>query len=110
MLCHFFFVSVWECYVSQGNTVLVYNMKYVFQGISIPNLSRVGTSITRRTSRNGQISLSTNKRQTPRNGNKILGRTVTSGDQGFGMAVSKMDVDIDTGEGIIAYSVGLFFV
>jgi hypothetical protein len=79
----------------------------VFQGTSISNLSRVGAGITRRTSRNGQISLSTNKRQTPRNGNKMLDRTITSGDRGFGMTVSKMDVDIDTGEGIVACTVGL---
>jgi hypothetical protein len=92
---------------SQVNTVFVYSIKYVFQGISIPNLSRVGAGITRRTSRNGQISLSTNKRPTPRNGNKMLDRTVTSGERGFGMAVSKMDVDIDTGKGILAYTVGL---
>jgi len=68
------------------------------RGITITNLSRVGAGITRRTSRNGQISLSTNKRQTSRNGNKILDRTVTSGERGFGMAVSKMAVDIDTGK------------
>jgi len=78
----------------------------VFQGITISNLSRVGAGITRRTNRNGQISLSTNKRQTPRNGNKMLDRTVTSSERGFGMAVSKMAVDIDTGKGIIAYTVG----
>ncbi|XP_021931285.1 uncharacterized protein LOC110835413 isoform X2 [Zootermopsis nevadensis] len=58
-----------------------------------PNLSRVGASITRRTSRNGQISLSTNKRRIPRNGNEIQERTVTSGGRGFGMPISKMDVD-----------------
>ena len=102
MLCQFVHVPL-----SQGNTLFVYSIKYVFQGITITNLSRVGAGITRRTSRNGQISLSTNKRQTSRNGNKILDRTVTSGERGFGMAVSKMAVDIDTGKGIIAYTVGL---
>lgn len=96
MLCQFVHVSL-----SQGNTIFVHSIKYMFQGITISNLSRVGAGITRRTSRNGQISLSTNKRQTPRNGNKMLDRTVTSGERGFGMAVSKMAVDIDTGKGII---------
>lgn len=55
----------------------------------------------RRTSRNGQISLSTNKRRIPRNGNEIQERTVTSDGRGFGMAVPKMDVDVDIGEGIV---------
>jgi len=102
MLCQFVHVSL-----SQGNRIFVYSMKYVFQGITVSNLSRVGAGITRRTNRNGQISLSTNKRQTPRNGNKMLERTVTSGERGFGMAVSKMAVDIDTGKGIMAYTVEL---
>jgi hypothetical protein len=73
----------------------------MFQINASPNLSWIGASITRRTSRNGQISLSTNKRRVPRNGNKMQERTVTSGGRGFGMAVSKMDVDIDIGEGSI---------
>lgn len=102
MLCQFVCVSLF-----QGNTVFVYSVKNVFQGVTISNLSRVGAGITRRTSRNGQISLSTNKRQAARNGNKMLDRTVTSGERGFGMAVSKMAVDIDSGKGIVAYTVGL---
>lgn len=93
--------------LSQGNTIFLCSIQYVFQGISVSTLSRVGTGITRRTSRNGQISLSTNKRQTARSGNKLLDRTVTSGERGFGMAVSKMAIDIDTGKGIIAYTDGL---
>lgn len=79
-----------------------YALKYIFQSNASPNLSRVGASITRRTSRNGQISLSTNKRRIPRNGNEIQERTVTSGGRGFGMPISKMDVD-DIEEGIVQY-------
>ncbi|PNF26710.1 hypothetical protein B7P43_G03372 [Cryptotermes secundus] len=68
---------------------------------SSSNLSRVGASITRRTGRNGQISLSTNKRRTPHNGNKIQERTVTSGGRGFVMAASEMDVDAHIREGLL---------
>jgi hypothetical protein len=81
----------------------LYGVKYIFQSNSGSNLSRIGASITRRTGRNGQISLSTNKRRTPHNGNKMQERTVTSGSRGFGMAASEMDVDADIGEGILHY-------
>lgn len=84
------------------NNVLC-GVKYIFQNNSSSNLSRVGASITRRTGRNGQISLSTNKRRTPHNGNKIQERTVTSGGRGFGMAATEMDVDAHMGEGIVHY-------
>ncbi|KAJ4441598.1 uncharacterized protein [Periplaneta americana] len=66
------------------------------------NLARVGASITRRTSRNGQITLSTNKRRVPRNGNKVQERTITTSGRGFGMAISKMDVDVDMEEDLLA--------
>jgi hypothetical protein len=88
--------------VLNKNNVL-YGVKYIFQSNSRSNLSRFGASITRHTGRNGQISLSTNKRRTPHNGNKIQERTVTSGGRGFGVADSEMDVDVHIGEGIVHY-------
>ncbi|KAJ9593033.1 hypothetical protein L9F63_015302 [Diploptera punctata] len=57
-------------------------------------VSRVGSTITRRTGRNGQITLSTNKRQLTRNVNNVQERTITTG-RGFNLAVSKMDIDSD---------------
>lgn len=81
----------------------MYGVKYIFQSNPGTNLSRVGASITRRTGRNGQISLSTNKRRTPYDGNKMQKRTVTSVSRGFGMAASEMDTDAHIGEGILYY-------
>jgi hypothetical protein len=81
--------------------IVLYDVKYNFQSNLGSNLSRIGASITRRTGRNGQISLSTNKRRIPHNGNKIQERTVTSGGRGFGIAASEMDVDAHIGEGIL---------
>ena len=55
-------------------------------------MSRVGSSITRRTGRNGQITLTTNKKQLTRNVNNAKERTITAG-RGYNLAVSKMDMN-----------------